>query len=232
LAQVESLQTSVRREQDVVQQLAAWDEQKLLLYWTRNRDVPPEFPRPLADLELALIHQDYRDVVPTGSFTVQKPYFRLIYRGGNQPATAAAPAGFSLKTVKMPQAAQMVVELIGRCYQELQPSVATILSWTRQPVFDPELWLWVVDEGRDVPVGLGIADLDRDIGEGSLEWIQVLPEYRGQGLGRFIVLALLARLEQRAAFTTVAGLAGDLSNPEALYRRCGFSGSDVWWLLS
>jgi hypothetical protein len=46
------------------------------------------------------------------------------------------------------------------------------------------------------------------------------------------VLALLSRLEQRAAFTTVAGIVGDRSNPEGLYRRCGFTGNDVWWLLS
>jgi GNAT superfamily N-acetyltransferase len=94
------------------------------------------------------------------------------------------------------------------------------------------LWLWVIDEARDIPAGLGIADLDRDIGEGSLEWMQVLPAYRSRGLGRSIVLALLVRLEQRAAFTTVAGLAGDPTNPEGLYRRRGFTGRDVWWLLS
>jgi len=233
LARLEQLQTSVRIENGAAQRLAAFDEKRLLVYWTRDRGERLDFNRPLAELELALIHQDYLHAVSqTAHFPVQKPYLRLIYCGSNQPTRVSVPAGFSLKAVKMPQEAEQVAGLIGRCYRDLQPSAATVVSWTRQPVFDPALWLWVVDEVQGNPVGLGIADIARDLGEGSLEWIQVLPDYRGRGLGRCIVLALLARLKQRTAFITVAGLAGDRTDPEALYRRCGFTGSDVWWLLS
>ena len=49
-----------------------------------------------------------------------------------------------------------------------------------------------------------------EIGEGSLEWIQVLPEYRGQGLGTKLVLELLCRLKDKAAFVTVCG---EVDNP-------------------
>jgi hypothetical protein len=31
----------------------------------------------------------------------------------------------------MPQEAEEVADLIGRCYQDLQPSAATVLSWTK-----------------------------------------------------------------------------------------------------
>ena len=46
------------------QRLAAFDEKKLLVYWTRDRGERLDFNRPLAELELALIHQDYLHAVP------------------------------------------------------------------------------------------------------------------------------------------------------------------------
>ena len=69
------------------------------------------------------------------------------------------------------------------------------------------------------------------IPEASLEYIQVLPEYRGRGLGECIVLELLTRLHGCVEFTTVSGEVESRTNPEGLYRRCGFRGDDVWWLL-
>ncbi len=80
-------------------------------------------------------------------------------------------------------------------------------------------------------MGLGIAEIDSAIQEGSLEWIQVLPAYRRMGIGKRIVQELLARLGKRATFTTVAGGVDNPTNPEALYRSCGFTGRDVWWIL-
>ncbi|MGN0628125.1 MAG: GNAT family N-acetyltransferase [Oscillospiraceae bacterium] len=77
----------------------------------------------------------------------------------------------------------------------------------------------------------GIADFDREIGELVLEWIQVLPEYRRRGLGKMLVNELLCRMGNRAKFATVSGRADSPSNPEALYRKCGFAGNDVWHVL-
>ena len=88
-----------------------------------------------------------------------------------------------------------------------------------------------MDERKGIPVGLGIAEVDRMIPEASLDWIQVLPEYRGKGLGECIVLELLDRLRGRVEFTTVSGEVENQSNPEGLYRRCGFGGDGIWWVL-
>jgi ribosomal protein S18 acetylase RimI-like enzyme len=81
---------------------------------------------------------------------------------------------------------------------------------------------------------LGIAELDKTIQEGSLEWIQVLPAYHGLGLGKGIVQKLLSRLEKekQVKFATVSGQVDNVTRSEALYRSCGFKGNDVWWLLS
>jgi GNAT superfamily N-acetyltransferase len=125
----------------------------------------------------------------------------------------------------------MAADLIGRCYDTLEPSTETVRSWTQHPVYTADLWLWVVDTARDMPVGLGIAEFDGRVGEGSLEWIQVLPAYRGLGLGRAVVTELLRGLSPRAAFATVSGEAAGPQSPEAFYRRCGFQGDDVWWVL-
>ncbi len=78
----------------------------------------------------------------------------------------------------------------------------------------------------------GIAELDTQVGEGILEWIQVSPAYRGCGLGAYVVTELLARMPQKARFATVSGQINDPSNPEGLYRKCGFRGNDVWHTLT
>ena len=48
--------------------------------------------------------------------------------------------------------------------------------------------------------GCGIADYDSEAKELILEWIQVLPEYRGQKIGQLIVNELLRRMQGIAAF--------------------------------
>jgi GNAT superfamily N-acetyltransferase len=123
-----------------------------------------------------------------------------------------------------------VADLIDRCYPHLQPSPETVAAWTHHPAFDADLWLWVWDRAADRPAGLGIAELDPTVGEGSLEWIQMLPDYRSRGLGRALVAALLARLGD-AAFVTVGGEVHASGQPERFYRRCGFRGDDVWWVV-
>jgi len=59
----------------------------------------------------------------------------------------------------------------------------------------------------------------------------VLPDYRSRGLGAALVSMLTAKLAERADFTTVGGALENSTDPQALYRRCGYSGRDVWWLL-
>jgi ribosomal protein S18 acetylase RimI-like enzyme len=125
-----------------------------------------------------------------------------------------------------------VSAFIDKCYPEIKPTMDTVRSWISHPTFDSTLWLWVRDADNGFPVGLGIAEVDSKINEGSIEWIQVHPEFRGQGIGRYLVMELLERLAGKVEFTTVAGEVENESNPEGLYRRCGFQGDDLWWLLS
>ena len=63
-----------------------------------------------------------------------------------------------------------------------------------------------------------------------MEWIQILPDYRGKKLGKMIVNELLCRMK-RAEFATVSGKINNPTNPERLYRSCGFIGNDIWHIL-
>lgn len=60
----------------------------------------------------------------------------------------------------------------------------------------------------------------------------MLPEYRGRGVGQSIVNELLRRMQGRADFATVSGKVNNLTRPERLYRRCGFTGDDMWHILT
>ncbi|HEY3341443.1 MAG TPA: GNAT family N-acetyltransferase, partial [Anaerolineae bacterium] len=211
-----------------VTHLEARSEQRLLVYWDTERR-PAYLHHPdLTGLTFALAHQDYLPAFEQGAFTSRTPYFRLLHHGTAMRATL--PRGFSFATVDMPRQAADVASMIARCYADPLFSAPTVLGWTQHPTFDPALWVWVMDEAAGVPAGLGVAEFDSTIGEGSLEWIQVLPGYRGRGLGEGVVQELLARLHGRAAFTTVSGEVNNPTRPESLYRRCGFMGNDVWWV--
>lgn len=228
LAELESLETSLEVEGNVIAHLEAWGERELFLYWDRNQANIPHHH--LTDLRFALIHQDFVHAIPTAHFITQKRYFRLIHR--NEPIPKAQPpAGFGIVNVDVGTESHLVADLIGRCYADLHPSEESVRGWMHHPVFDPELWIWVIDEKKGGPVGLGIAEVDFSVSEASLEWIQVLPSYRGRGLGKSIVRELLSRLRGRVAFTTVSGEVDNQTSPEALYRSCGFRGNDIWWVL-
>lgn len=230
LAEIDKFETSCTVENSVVRRLELWDEEGLHLYWSRNKQ-PPNIPETrLRHLKFMLIHQDYLRAVPIELFATRKPYFRLIHKNQATP-TVKLPVGFRIADVNIDKEADEVAELIVKCYDDLHPSRQSVRDWSKRPVFDRNLWIWVIDEGRDVPAGLGIAEVDSSIPEASLEWIQVLPEYRGKGLGECIVLELLNRLDDRVEFTTVSGEVESQTNPEYLYRRCDFRGDDVWWIL-
>jgi len=229
LSWLDDWHTSFKVENSVVTQLEAWHENRLMLYWSHERDRLPNLNQ---EPEFALVHQDYLGLFPVADFAVRTPYFRLIHNTDKIESSMSLPDGFAFVDVNVSQEAEAVASLIGQCYPDLRPDIETVKDWCEHPTFDPFLWIWIMDTAKSIPVGLGIAELDKTVQEGSLEWIQVLPAYRGLGLGKSIVQKLLLRLEKQAKFTTVSGQVDNSTKPEALYRSCGFTGNDVWWLLS
>ncbi len=239
-------------ESGAVAELQGWsqDELELHVLWNESRQYDPSLRQKLEQAGFLIIHGDYmasddasisdtsRDEVARlnrRQYRLAWPYFRLKH-DHQYIAPYALPEGFWIKdsSVVADSVADSVEfaeisDFIGRCYRDMHPSPEAVESWTKYPVFESNLWIWIMD--HNVPAALGIAEFDGSVPEGSLEWIQVLPEYQGRGLGKALVLELLNRLKERAAFTTVSGEVDNVTNPERLYRSCGFEGDDVWWLL-
>ncbi len=174
---------------------------------------------------MKIVHD--RDYSPDTRY-VDEPYFRLLHHLKGMPSADEAFRCMTATEEDIP----LLADMINRCYDDLSVNVEQLTSYRCTAAFAPDLWLIVLDTQSGLPVGCGIADFDPEIREGVLEWIQVLPEQRGRGCGQFIVNELLRRMAARADFVTVSGRVNNATNPERLYRKCGFVGADVWHILT
>lgn len=186
-------------------------------YWKANSITVPD--------GVKILHREEYDEAMYQQY-IDEPYFRLIH-DLKSLADPKLPQGYSLTTATLSEYAAH----IGSCYDGIGITEDELQSYTLRPVYDAALWLAVKDDRTGTIVGTGIAELDREIGEGVLEWIQVSNGHRGKGLGTFIVFELLLRMKDKISFATVSGQCNNTSNPEMLYRRCGFTGNDVWHIL-
>ncbi len=156
-------------------------------------------------------------------------YFRLYH--SLEQIKETIPDGFIIKTA-LREDIQLFVDVINRSYTDLTVTYEQLIGYTETKVYDSNLWVLVLDKVNSNIVGCGIAELDKELREGIIEWIQVLPAYRGKKIGQFIVNELLKRLSRVTDFATVSGKINNPTQPEMLYRRCGFTGADIWHVLT
>lgn len=185
--------------------------------WKWQQMVIPENMRILHD----------RNYSPLDGFR-DEPFFRIRHDLTIVPEVRSDK--YTVRTVSAEEL-PVVVQIINESYEYLSVTEGEIRAYTQRAVYDAQLWLAAVDSTTEEMVGCIIAELDREIREGILEWLQVLPWHRRKGIGRLLVLTLLGRMSGKADFVTVSGRCNDVSNPENLYRKCGFSGNDVWHIL-
>lgn len=210
--------------------LQGWDQSGLYIFWNKSREIESQYLDKVEQSAFAIIHDDYFRKIRHEVFQVVKPYFRIKHEC-RDISDYCLDERFSVVNVDTKVELEKVSELIGKCYKDIHPSVDTVSQWTRYDVFDENLWIWIVEKETNMPIALGIAELDDSVSEGSLEWIQILPGYQGKGLGKVLVLELLNRMCGKVGFVTVSGESNNETNPERLYKSCGFSGNDTWWLL-
>ena len=188
-------------------------------YWkTKNITIPPDMKILHDNAFSAEILSDYID----------EKYFRLYHNLKEIPKVITNDLEITTATRKDIKA---IVQIINDSYTDISVSKELIKSYTKTPVYNAALWIMVKEKATDKYVGCGIADFDTEAKELILEWIQVLPQYRGKKIGQLIVTELLFRMKDVAAFATVSGKVDNTTNPEALYRKCGFAGDDVWHIL-
>ena len=188
-------------------------------YWkAKNITIPPDM-RILHDNDFSSeLLSDYSD----------EKYFRLHHNLKEIPKIIANDFEITTATRKD---IKSIVQIINDSYTDISVNKDLIKSYTKIPVYNEALWIMVKEKATNKYVGCGIADFDTETRELILEWIQVLPQHRGKKIGQLIVTELLFRMKDVADFATVSGKVDNTTNPEALYRKCGFAGDDVWHIL-
>ncbi len=188
-------------------------------YWkAKNITIPPD---------MRILHnRDFSSDI-LSEYTDEK-YFRLYHTLKDIPKIATNDFEITTATRKD---IKTIVQIINDSYTDISVNLELIKSYTQTPVYNENLWIIVKEKATDKYVGCGLADYDAEAKELVLEWIQLLPEYRGKKIGQLIVTELLFRMKGVADFATVSGKVDNATNPEALYRKCGFVGSDVWHIL-
>ncbi|MBI9015321.1 MAG: GNAT family N-acetyltransferase [Clostridiales bacterium] len=132
---------------------------------------------------------------------------------------------YQIEVVKADEAKE-VMSFINNSYEFISVTEAEVLNWRIHDVFDESLWIWIKEDNEIL--ALGIAEYDQTIKEGALEWIQVHEKARGKGIGKILVNELLSRMKQ-ADFVTVSGEVDNKTEPEKLYKKCGFKGNQIWY---
>lgn len=188
-------------------------------YWkAANMTVPPNI-RIVHDSEFEeTLLEHYAD----------KKFFRLIHLLDHIPDPDAT---IDIVTISA-YSAEQLADMINRSYGDsgICVSAGQVKGWTTEKVYCPELWLGAVWDGK--LIGSIICDFDAEVGEGIIEWLQVLPEYRGRGAATALTCEALRIMSAFADFATVSGECGNVTNPEAVYRKCGFQGDDAWHILT
>lgn len=130
-----------------------------------------------------------------------------------------------------PERMEDVADMINRCYTHsgIRVSVDTVKSWMDAEVYCPALWTGAFS--GETMAGSIICEFDHETGEAAIEWLQVLPEYRNRGIAAALVCRALDEMQKFADFATVSGECSNVTAPERVYRRCGFTGGDVWHIL-
>ncbi len=188
-------------------------------FWKQEKIVIPNHMQILHDQEFSnIILKEYND----------EPYFRLVHSLKNVKKTYVNTVQILFGVSNLND----FVQCINACYTDIEVTQEDLENCCKTRVFYPDLWLLVKDIETGKIIGSGIADFDKEIGEVILEWIQVLPEYRGRGFGQLIVNTLLEKMQGIAKFATVSGKVNNPTKPEILYRKCGFTGNDIWHILT
>ena len=189
-------------------------------YWKSKHIEVPENMRIVHDAEYE--HSKYKDYY-------DELYFRLYHTLVD--ISTITVDDISIVTANYDDI-PVLVNVINQSYTDLSVTFEQMIGYTKTEVFSPELWIAAVDNKTSRIVGCGIADFDKELREGIIEWVQVIPNYRGKKIGQLIVNELLKRMKNIADFVTVSGKVNNPTSPEMLYRKCGFVGKDVWHVLT
>ncbi|MDE7361006.1 MAG: GNAT family N-acetyltransferase [Oscillospiraceae bacterium] len=188
-------------------------------YWkAKNLSVPPN---------MKIVHDSEYDAALLDKYNDRK-YFRLMHHLKAIPDFKITKFEFSgISTYMIDELSDMIN--LSYAHSSIGVTADYIRNLTTSEVYCPELWIGAFYAKRII--GSVIGEFDRITGEAVIEWLQVLPEYRNSGIASALVCRVLKKMCDIADFATVSGECGNPTNPEYVYRKCGFEGSDIWHIL-
>lgn len=202
--------------------------QRLEFYWSTDRLHFLLTPNEIESLEFLVLHNDFYGLIAEKlvGYEVRESHpllydFALSQRGGSSDEFFIADFDFARE-----QDCEVAADMLNRCYETHLHSAAEVAGWCELPVFDESLWLWVRSRASKEAVGLGISTYQASIRECYLDWIQVLPEYQGQGLGRLLVSETIRRAIGKSDIIRVTGMVDDF------YQKCGFAETESWRIIN
>lgn len=226
---IEKYETNYHVENGIITHVEMMSDETLYTYWNRDDNLINIDQKRINSLRLILCHYSQLFNFDMHRYHVER-YFRLVHHHEHIDQYDSMDT-YYFRRVDYEHEILLVLNLIKQCYSDIMLTEEDVLNWTNNSVYDEDLWIWVVDSKNSLPVGLVIAEYDKHIQEGSIEWLQVLPEYRNRGLAKALVSEVLKRLKQKARFTSVSGNIDSISNPYKVYKKCGFEGENIWYVL-
>lgn len=156
-------------------------------------------------------------------------YFRLLH-DLKKVGEVKLPIGYECKNIDYEDEGELtkLSAMIESAYMSERLPLSQMRTMIDSPLFDSSLWIAILDEKGEI-VASAISEYDASVPECSLDWFQVSESHRGLGLGSALVLETLNRVKGRALFATVTGTNIDA---EMMYRSCGFTGEDYWYILA
>jgi GNAT superfamily N-acetyltransferase len=208
--------------------LYAIQDQRLVFYWSDDRQSFHLSRAEITGLELLVLHDDFYALIADqlGEYQLQESrplLYDFQFSTEIQRDDAFVIANFDFERDNDHTDA---AEMLNRCYDTNHHTSSEVAGWVELPVFDASLWFWVRSHTSGENVGLAISTYQADIRECYLDWIQVLPAYQGRGLGQRLVHETIQRAKGKSEIIRVTGVA------DGFYRKCGFYGSESWWIIS
>jgi GNAT superfamily N-acetyltransferase len=195
--------------------------QNLLVQFVR-RSGPPTF--------LPLLEAGRRNWSRRVEMPVRDRCFRAVC-GGDIPPAGELPAGYRFEDCEPTRDLPAAAQLMNTAYPSL-PAFMTperLQGMIAQDYYFSSGWFFLTDR-QDRRVGLAISGYDREMDEGFIDWIELLPRQRRRGFGRLLITESLRRLPE-SRWVTVAGSLDAPFVVGDLYQRCGFHQTAQWSIL-
>jgi len=157
--------------------------------------------------------------------------FRAIYEGP-KPGPVSVPAGLRMLTVDPEKDLPTLADLMNSAYPSLPRFIDAerLAVAARAPSYYADGWFFLCDETLARPIGAAVCGYCGETDEGFIDWVQVLPRFRGRGLGVILAREAIRRLAAAGCIT----VSGSLDAPFAvgeLYADCGFGQFRQWSIL-